>query len=123
MICLPSKVRTFVGFILFILYSVSMERLQVRSVKFLFNRLLSCREKSVRFKHHIILLSHYRKCGIIPKGFLFKFHCGTIESVLQSRVDSTLRKCSFKLMNSLEQYYKHKLPSLKVEEREWLLAL
>jgi hypothetical protein len=100
-----------------------MERLQVSNVKFLFNRLFSCREKSVRFKHHITLLSHYRVGGIIPKGFLLKFHCGTTEPVLQSRVDSTLRKCSRKLINLFEQHYKHKLPCLKVEERELFLSL
>jgi hypothetical protein len=41
---------------------------------------------------HITLLSHYRVSGIIPKVFLLKFHFGTTDPVLQSRVDSTLRK-------------------------------
>ena len=82
-----------------------MERFEVGYV---LNRLFSCREKAVRFQHHVTLLGCYRTCKCIPRGFLLKFHSGVADSVITSRVNSTLRKCSVKLMGLFEVYYKHK---------------
>ena len=100
-----------------------MERLEVNHVRYLFNNSFSCREKLIRFKHHVTLLSHYRVCKSIPKGFSLKFHCGTIEKTLQAQVNSILRKCSTKLMNLFEQHYKHKVSQLKQDEHKIVQSL
>ncbi len=122
MLHLPSRSLTFVIYI-FILWSVSMERLGVNHVRHLFNSLFACREKFIWFNHHVTLLSHYRVCKTFLKGFCLKFHCGTIDYTMQAQVNSTLRKCATKLMNLFEQHYKHKISYLKLEEQKIVQSL
>ena len=118
MVCLLSG-RSLISVLLSTLcyWSVSMERLEVGHIRYLFNNLFSCRGKILRYEHHVTLLSHYRVCGTFPRGFSLKFHCGTIDESMQLRVNSTLRKCSSKLRNLFEQYYKKRLSKLKSEEQ------
>ena len=124
MICLLSRSSGFLVLLsILCCWSVSMERLEVSHIRYLFNNLFSCRGKILRFQHHVILLSHYRVCNVFPRGFSLKFHCGTIEESMQARVNSTLKKCSFKLRNLFEQYYKKRLIQLKLEEQNIIQSL
>ena len=66
-----------------LLYSLSMKRFEGNNVRFLINGLFSCREKSLRFKHHITLLTHYQTRKVVPRGFQLKFHSGTVDADLQ----------------------------------------
>ena len=84
--------------------------------KYFFNKLLAYREKAVRYEHHVTLFEHYLKCNTVPNGFVLKFHPGITNSIMQSRVNSVLKKCSIKLMCSFKCYYKQELKNLTREE-------
>ena len=125
MFCLLSKSSWLIVclYIYYLNWFVSMERLQDEHIRCLFNDLFSCRSKVLRFKHHITLLSRYRICNSYPKGFSLKFHCGTVDPYMQRSVSSTLKKCSMKLRNLFEQYYKSKLSEVQREEENIILSL
>ena len=93
-----------------------MKRLEEFSVSQFYNHLFSCREKSLRFQHHVKLLNYYQKRKVIPKGFYIDFHTGATDKTLSDRIDSVLRKCSNKLMTVFKSHYKQKLRGLDREE-------
>jgi hypothetical protein len=76
----PRQISFFVTHFILSLNLFSMERPEVNNLGQLFNRLFSCQERSLRFEHHIALITHYQARRTIPKGFELKFHSGFFDS-------------------------------------------
>ena len=71
---------------------------------------LNLTEKIVRYNHHVIFISTNLKYGGTPKGFKLKFH----NNMPNLNVQSTIEKCSKKIMVKTLQNFKKQISQNKI---------